>query len=732
MDPRRSGRVSLDSFPSINHSNKSSNQSLLPSDLTISILLSKSLLALSLFTTKEWLQSQNYKDSTIAALVLIPASLVQLVVSSTSSNAGGGNTKGKPSFGSKIPPLYPPLILLEQLLFLSTLRQAPSILRLVTLASFSDVWSRSPPLPSFILSTSSASQTVGKPNALLLKLILCSLAYILDKVLSSTTTIVPRWFYIQLLLYLIVNGARVELGETVGNGNERNAIHAKGMTTASVLALVWVWGSWLLQPATTPYTPPSPSSIISDPSPSTTSLPIPTITLLLSLTFFLSLTTKIIDPSLSRAISRHFPTRTIWGTGWICDLLATGFVGYVGFGKGVGIGELAVAALGRVVISQIILHSPRVSFLVPLSTSTSSGSTSSSPVHRLSTLYRHTRSTIKTILQNSDSRRIYFFLCLNLAYMVVQMAYGIWTNSLGLISDSIHMFFDCLALAMGLLASVMATWARNDRFTYGYSRVETLSGFANGLFLCLISIFIVFEAVERLLDPPEMNTSQLLVVSSVGLAVNLVGMVATGHHHHGHSHGGHDHGHSHGHDDHDHDHDHSGHDHGHGGGGHGHSHNMKGVFLHVMADTLGSVGVIISTLLINWYGWTGFDPLASIFIAVLIFASVVPLVVDSGRLLVLDVGEDREKEVREALVSLKNVEGVSSYTTARFWPKDPSTMIGSIAIQLSPAPSSSAHHQHYANIDKVTMRVQKVLREAIAGLEELTIQVEPTHGLSGI
>lgn len=71
-----------------------------------------------------------------------------------------------------------------------------------------------------------------------------------------------------------------------------------------------------------------------------------------------------------------------------------------------------------------------------------------------------------------------------------------------------------------------------------YSRVETLSGFANGLFLCLISIFIVFEAIQRLLDPPEMNTSQLLVVSSLGLAVNLVGMFATGHNHHGHSHGG--------------------------------------------------------------------------------------------------------------------------------------------------------------------------------------------------
>jgi zinc transporter 5/7 len=100
------------------------------------------------------------------------------------------------------------------------------------------------------------------------------------------------------------------------------------------------------------------------------------------------------------------------------------------------------------------------------------------------------------------------------------------------------MFFDNAALALGLFASVMSTWPQDQVFTYGYSRVETLSGFANGLFLILISIFIVFEAIQRLMDPPEMNTNQLLTVSALGLAVNLVGLVATGgHHHHGHSHG---------------------------------------------------------------------------------------------------------------------------------------------------------------------------------------------------
>jgi zinc transporter 5/7 len=63
---------------------------------------------------------------------------------------------------------------------------------------------------------------------------------------------------------------------------------------------------------------------------------------------------------------------------------------------------------------------------------------------------------------------------------------------------AIHMAFDCMAIAMGLFASVMATWKPNERFTYGYSRIETLSGFANGIFLILISVFIVVEAIQRL------------------------------------------------------------------------------------------------------------------------------------------------------------------------------------------------------------------------------------------
>jgi len=159
---------------------------------------------------------------------------------------------------------------------------------------------------------------------------------------------------------------------------------------------------------------------------------------------------------------------------------------------------------------------------------------------------------------------------------------------------------------------------------------------------------------------------------------------------------------------------------------------MRGVFLHVMADTLGSVGVIISTLLIQYYGWTGFDPIASLFIAVLIVASVVPLVIDTGRVLSLDLGDNNESKVEMALKELEHVEGVASYSSPRFWPKDSSSIIGSIRVQLSCSVSqihpSDVPSNKQSSIDRVLERVNALLKSRIPGLEEVTIQLEEASG----
>ncbi len=229
----------------------------------------------------------------------------------------------------------------------------------------------------------------------------------------------------------------------------------------------------------------------------------------------------------------------------------------------------------------------------------------------------------------------------------------------------------------------------------------------------LISIEIVAEAMERLAEGTDLQRiGELLIVSTVGLIVNLIGIMAFdhAHHGHGHSHGGHSHGHGHGHSQghsheehahsdhvhhtpHDencaHTHQHpspdaiaptpsitpasSSHDHGHG---HGHNHhhhnsdNMHGIFLHILADTLGSVAVVISTILVHFYGWSGFDPLASFFIAIMIFASAVPLVVSSAKTLLLTVPADLEYSLRDTLAGVSGLRGVVAYAGPRFWVED--------------------------------------------------------------
>jgi solute carrier family 30 (zinc transporter), member 5/7 len=109
----------------------------------------------------------------------------------------------------------------------------------------------------------------------------------------------------------------------------------------------------------------------------------------------------------------------------------------------------------------------------------------------------------RLIFADKNSRNLLMFLLLNLSFAFVELFYGVWTNSLGLISDSFHMFFDCTGLLAGLAASVITKWKANEKYSYGYVRAEVLAGFVNSLFLLFISFFILSESVERLIEPPE-------------------------------------------------------------------------------------------------------------------------------------------------------------------------------------------------------------------------------------
>uniref|UniRef100_A0A915P721 Proton-coupled zinc antiporter SLC30A5 n=1 Tax=Meloidogyne floridensis TaxID=298350 RepID=A0A915P721_9BILA len=322
--------------------------------------------------------------------------------------------------------------------------------------------------------------------------------------------------------------------------------------------------------------------------------------------------------------------------------------------------------------------------------------------------------TITEILANSDSRRIFWFLCANLAFCGVEFLYGFLTNSLGLISDGFHMLFDCSALVMGLVASVMARWTASRHFSYGYGRVEVLSGFINALFLIVIAMFIFLEALERLYDPPDVHTDKLLFVAVAGLLVNLFGMYAF-HGGHGHSHGG-GHGHSHG----------GGHGHSHSssdGGDHGHSHggnaNMQGVFLHVLADTLGSVFVIASTLLIQNFGWQWVDPLCSLILSLLILGSVIPLLKSSSSVLLQSIPDGLDESNYERISNeIRAIDGVLDFSDFHCWQLKAGTNYCSIHIQ--------AHPQ--SNEQLLRHQVQQLLLKRHQ-LKQITVQVEKENAL---
>lgn len=312
---------------------------------------------------------------------------------------------------------------------------------------------------------------------------------------------------------------------------------------------------------------------------------------------------------------------------------------------------------------------------------------------------------IRTILSEETTRNLFFFLLLNLSFAFVELFYGMWTNSLGLISDAFHMFFDCTALLAGLIASIVARWQENERFSYGYVRAEVIAGFVNAMFLLFVAFFIFAEAIERAFEPPQVKHERLMVVSVAGFIVNLVGIFVFQHggSGHGHSHGGHDH--SHGHNDHTHSHSHS-----HGTGS---SQILQGIFLHILADTLGSVGVIISSLLIQNFGWMMADPVCSMFIAILIMISVYPLMKDSLSILMQRSPHSLDHTLSEGLRKIYEQDEVLQIHDPHFWTLCSGTYIGALRLEVINQSDSS----------RLVAMARSILSQV--GVSKVTIEV--TH-----
>lgn len=225
-------------------------------------------------------------------------------------------------------------------------------------------------------------------------------------------------------------------------------------------------------------------------------------------------------------------------------------------------------------------------------------------------------------------RKLRQVIALTAVYLVAEVLGGIFSGSLALLADAGHMLADLGSATLALFAAWLATHPPSPQKTFGYYRMEILAAFVNGLFLAAVSVWIFYEALHRFATPHAIHGDWMLGVALGGLMVNLVAAWLL--------------------------HDFQ-----------GENLNMRGAYLHVLGDLLGSVGAIVAAILVLMFGWNWADPVISILIALLVLVSAGRLVWDSVNILLeASPAHINVDAVRQAMLT---VEGVLSVHDLHVW-----------------------------------------------------------------
>lgn len=229
---------------------------------------------------------------------------------------------------------------------------------------------------------------------------------------------------------------------------------------------------------------------------------------------------------------------------------------------------------------------------------------------------------------NENERALRLALALTSGFLVTEVVGGVLTGSLALISDAAHMFTDAAALAIALAAVRIARRPADARRTYGYHRFEILAAAFNALLLFAVALYILVEAYRRFLHPPEVHSMGMLVVAGIGLVVNLVSIRLLS-------------------------------------GSREHSLNVKGAYLEVWSDLLGSVGVIAGAVVIRLTGWSWVDAAVAVAIGLWVLPRTWILLKDSLNILLEGVPEGIDVgEVEQAMLA---VPGIVSIHDLHIW-----------------------------------------------------------------
>jgi cobalt-zinc-cadmium efflux system protein len=272
-------------------------------------------------------------------------------------------------------------------------------------------------------------------------------------------------------------------------------------------------------------------------------------------------------------------------------------------------------------------------------------------------------------------RRLAIVLALASAYLVAEVAGGLWTGSLALLADAGHMGADVAALALSLFASWLARRPAHPGRTYGHLRAEILAALANGSALVAVSVGIAIEAVKRLGAPTEVAGAPMLAIAAGGLAVNVVGLWLLRE-------------------------------------GRDASLNLRGAWLHLLSDALGSAAAIAAGLAVTFLDWRLADPIASLAIALLVVRSAWALLRET--VAVLMEGAPGHIDVDAVRDAIRTVRGVESVHDLHVW---------TITSQLV---ALSCHV--CADESEPSARLLRAIQARLAGefgIAHATIQIEP-------
>jgi cobalt-zinc-cadmium efflux system protein len=281
-------------------------------------------------------------------------------------------------------------------------------------------------------------------------------------------------------------------------------------------------------------------------------------------------------------------------------------------------------------------------------------------------------------LDKSIAGRFKYAIILTLVTFLAEVAGGVWTNSLALLSDAAHVFLDLFALFLSLAAIKLAGFPASDTRTFGWHRMEVFASFINGASIFLIAIGIFYEAWGRLFQPETVKSVPMFVIAAAGLVMNMMAAGAL---------------HQHSHDD----------------------LNVRSAFLHVIGDAAASVGVIIGGVVIYFTGWYVLDAVISIGIGCVIFWGSWRVIRESVHILL--EGVPRGMSTSEVTETIRKVVGVNDVHHLNIWTICSHILALSAHIDVEP--------EYKGNQAGVLRDIEDILMERYH-ISHTTLQVECT------